>query len=346
MSSLSFSSKRIEWVDAMRGFSMVLVVFGHVMLDLGIGNDDTILSSLLITFRMPLFFFVSGFFSFRVRDWWTPERVGDIMLRKFNAQIITAIIFFALYQYLIAHKPINYERGLDLYWFTIVLFQMYTIYMILSVIDRVIRKSLSLSIMVILSITAIIVLIFFFHETRISKMFSWYRLLYYFQFFTYGIICSKYRDRFFNLLKNNTFKTIVIILLVVSLIGWSFSSIISEHPNLHFLNRFELSRFMALTVVIFMFYESAARLSGTSFIARSLRYTGRRTLDLYYIHFFFLPHISYLKQYLLDNDMIAIQVLVTSIITIVVVILSLMVSAVLRSSKTLTWFMFGVKTKK
>lgn len=51
--------------DALRGFSMVLVVMGHVLLSMNLGGYDTLLSSALLTFRMPLFFFVSGFFAYR-----------------------------------------------------------------------------------------------------------------------------------------------------------------------------------------------------------------------------------------------------------------------------------------
>lgn len=330
----------------MRGFSMVLVVFGHVMISFGIGDDRTALSSLLITFRMPLFFFVSGFFSYRLRDWWKPKRVGDIMLRKFNAQIITALIFFFLYQHLISHKPFTLERGFQSYWFTIVLFQMYTIYMILSVIGKIVRKDLSIMAMVVLSISAVVVLIFFFHETRIAKIFGWYKLLYYFQFFTYGIICSKYREGFFDLLRSNKFKTIIIILLLIFLWSWTYKSFFASHKNYNFLDKFVATRFLALTVVLFMFQGNASRLSGNSFVARSLRYIGKRTLDLYYIHYFFLPNLMFMDKYLLGENMIAIQVLVVSVITVVVVALSLMVSAILRSSDTLKWFLFGVKIKK
>lgn len=89
----------MQWVDAMRGFSMLLVVFGHVMLWMGIKGYDTFLSSVLLTFRMPLFFFVSGFFSFRAIGWWNKHRIADILKRKFQAQILCTIVFASVYQY-------------------------------------------------------------------------------------------------------------------------------------------------------------------------------------------------------------------------------------------------------
>lgn len=54
-------TKRIEYIDAMRGFTMLLVVYSHILLfgysDLLI-RDNEILSfnRFFLTFRMPLFF--------------------------------------------------------------------------------------------------------------------------------------------------------------------------------------------------------------------------------------------------------------------------------------------------
>ena len=55
--------KRIEYIDAMRGFTMVLVVLTHVSsFGLGMYGSDTFsYSKIFAEFRMPLFFFVSGF---------------------------------------------------------------------------------------------------------------------------------------------------------------------------------------------------------------------------------------------------------------------------------------------
>ncbi|MDO4800591.1 MAG: acyltransferase family protein, partial [Prevotellaceae bacterium] len=62
---------RLEWIDAMRGFTMILVVAYHVALQ-GFDEEVKLSSSLpfLVLFRMPLFFFISGFLSYRSNaDW-------------------------------------------------------------------------------------------------------------------------------------------------------------------------------------------------------------------------------------------------------------------------------------
>ncbi len=94
----ALAKDRMQWVDAMRGFSMIIVVLGHVLLSMGIGGYSSFLSSVLLTFRMPLFFFVSGFFSYRLINWWTRSRVFDILKRKVQAQVLCTIIFMSVYQ--------------------------------------------------------------------------------------------------------------------------------------------------------------------------------------------------------------------------------------------------------
>lgn len=64
-------SERIGVFDSIRGFSIFLVVFGHVLMSFNLGGYSSFLGSVITTFRMPLFFFVSGFFAYRAVDKWT-----------------------------------------------------------------------------------------------------------------------------------------------------------------------------------------------------------------------------------------------------------------------------------
>lgn len=57
---------RIEWLDAMRGFTMILVVMFHVSNQSFCQLDNSSSSTpFLLLFRMPLFFFVSGFLVYK-----------------------------------------------------------------------------------------------------------------------------------------------------------------------------------------------------------------------------------------------------------------------------------------
>ena len=62
---------RLEWLDALRGFTMILVVAFHVN-QTTFSLDFKTSSSMpfLVLFRMPLFFFVSGFLAYKASLVW------------------------------------------------------------------------------------------------------------------------------------------------------------------------------------------------------------------------------------------------------------------------------------
>ncbi|MFK1753854.1 acyltransferase family protein [Bacteroides fragilis] len=60
--------KRIEYIDAMRGFTMLLVVFGHVLTHcLRNYSEDSVVYCFFERFRMPMFFFISGYIAYKAR---------------------------------------------------------------------------------------------------------------------------------------------------------------------------------------------------------------------------------------------------------------------------------------
>lgn len=56
-------SKRIEYFDVVRGFAMLLVILGHCNMSIMASLNKFILS-----FHMPLFFFISGIFAKNMYD--------------------------------------------------------------------------------------------------------------------------------------------------------------------------------------------------------------------------------------------------------------------------------------
>ena len=68
------ATNRLQYIDALRGFTMILVVFAHVeTYMLSIDPNTTFISSLFISFRMPLFFFISGYIAFKSKKVWIFE---------------------------------------------------------------------------------------------------------------------------------------------------------------------------------------------------------------------------------------------------------------------------------
>ena len=72
---------RLEWLDALRGFTMILVVAYHVAL-IGFSEQHNLSSSMrfLVLFRMPLFFFVSGFLAYKAGLVWNMGTLKSLLL--------------------------------------------------------------------------------------------------------------------------------------------------------------------------------------------------------------------------------------------------------------------------
>ena len=130
---------RLEWLDALRGFTMILVVAYHVSTN-GFGEVEKSSMALpfLVLFRMPLFFFISGFLAYKPDFNWTAGRLGMMVWKKFRIQVIPTLVFMLISLIMYHPKFWNhfdqylatpYKLG---YWFTLVLLQMFIIYYVFA----------------------------------------------------------------------------------------------------------------------------------------------------------------------------------------------------------------------
>lgn len=62
---------RVNWIDAMKGFGIIMVVYSHVHIDFG--------HAFLNSFKMPLFFFCSGY----VANYSKYKRTSEFVKRRF-----------------------------------------------------------------------------------------------------------------------------------------------------------------------------------------------------------------------------------------------------------------------
>ena len=92
---------RIQYIDALRGFTMILVVFQHIATYCWHINDKGIsIHDYLMQIRMPMFFFISGFVLYRSSVTWDRKQVTSFFRKKIPVQLIAPFIFFLLYLYL------------------------------------------------------------------------------------------------------------------------------------------------------------------------------------------------------------------------------------------------------
>ncbi len=342
---------RYGYFDALRGLSMILVVFHHVML-ISIGIEDGI-NHFFYSFRMPLFFFISGFFAYKSLDAWNKDRITDIVARKFKVQIVGASIFLSAYMIFILKRLPDYHSFLDPgeYWFTFTLFRIFIGYMFIVLISRFFRQSEKAFSILLISVAAICVGLYLWYDELI-KFFQWssqseailYQVFYkraicYFPYFTLGLIARANIDRFEILMSNNVLTLFVLIsvLLVWSLINLDYLQVpLGNSPWNYPLG------LLTLVLVVQFFYNRRIEFDTKSQLSKSMRFIGRRTLDIYFIHYFFLPDLQFLKPYLDFGNQIMLQLVIGGVVSLLIIGITLVVGEVLRMSPVLALWLFGV----
>ena len=79
--------KRIEFIDAMRGFTIFTVMYSHI-LTFGFGANFMFESfsydRIIVIFMLPMFFFISGIVSYKKDQNWDSIFVFNYLKDKFH----------------------------------------------------------------------------------------------------------------------------------------------------------------------------------------------------------------------------------------------------------------------
>ena len=121
---------RIRYIDGLRGFTMLLVVYQHLCyLTFSPGLENaSIINTIGMTFRMPLFFFISGFFLYS--DKYTPrlflKRAKNRIAKQLYPTILVALVYcFTCLD--VSLVDLCYDPSKGGYWFTIVSVELFFI---------------------------------------------------------------------------------------------------------------------------------------------------------------------------------------------------------------------------
>lgn len=104
-----------------------------------------------------------------------------------------------------------------------------------------------------------------------------------------------------------------------------------------------LVRYAGLIVVVSFFFSKERYFNEGNISGNLLEYIGRRTLDIYLLHFFFLPNLKFLQPFLTTGNTVIIQLFVGITVSAAIITLCLLISNVFRSSNFLASWLFGVK---
>lgn len=339
------AKERIEYIDAMRGLTMILVIYSHICI--ACFNEYFIaFNDILFLLRMPCFFFISGWLFYKIGRLWDAQTIKQVVSNKFMVQIVPTFIFFTLHERSHFFQQLGAVKGG--YWFTVSLFVFFMIYILSSLVFRCSKHKDRWMLL-----TALLISLaaswYDAHYSRIATQLGWGRLFLgfigfmtwrYYLFFLLGTLAKKHFESFLQLTNRREilFVFIIIFLTIAALPRANYWPLVYT--------RFALSGLCGVVIVFTFFRKFSLWFTKERVLGRSLQYVGTRTLDVYLLHFFFLPEsLLFYNRQLLAYDNKGLEVAVVLIEALVVLAVCLMVSYVIRLSPFLSYYLFGVRRK-
>ena len=332
------AKQRIEYIDAMRGFTMILVVYSHVchfcLGDRWMGWNDV-----FFLFRLPCFFFISGWLFEPVR-----ESIRTVVKKKFMVQIVPTVIFLLL----LAPPPLFFSRlGATKggYWFTFALFVFFLLYLFS---ERYLKRWGG-------AFALIVSIVAFCYDIYYNRYFKDMGLMTqalgflsficwrYYLFFFIGTQVKRHFETFLEW----TNKRWVMLLVILGFVTIAWLSP-SDHGMMAYLI-FAVGGVLGLTMIftVFRLLYTTSWLSPFTSRLSPLIYIGTRTLDIYLLHYFLLPR--FLMKYsetLNGYDSQWLDFFVAMSVSLLVVAGCILVSYVIRLSPFFGHYLFGVKYER
>ena len=168
---------------------------------------------------------------------------------------------------------------------------------------------------------------------------SFNQLFTYFPFFLYGNIVHRYWDKAQQIMDSQWFYPVIVFLVIYA---WL------DSQKWHWLRMawaiipLTMARFLLLTIVFMYFRHYQQYFTQRTIIGASLQYIGRRTLDIYLIHYLFLPNLptigTFFNQY---RNNFALDTTLSVLIALIVIGFCCITSNILRVSPFLKKWLFG-----
>lgn len=359
------NTKRLRYFDVIKGIAIFMVVMGHVLC-IGIrGIDQSILFKIIGQTHMPLFFFISGYFSYKVASNGVQFARPNLWIR-FKQLIIPFLVVSSIWIYYFLHSglqsPIDSTwRGLYLsitkngYWFTPCLFEIIFLYAGATFVLRKCKSITSECISIFILWIILGCVTFVLERHPMGDILGLEPTYSFFPAFIYGVLARKHNDTFNALLKSNTAYTLSLIMCVIIMYilmyFWEFPFMAFKPiawciPGL-------LHIFLVVVAIRLVRPWSEKvldenRCSTVSCsIARCWEYMGKESLSIYLLHYFFLFPLTALQEPLRGMALDFVPTFVVSFATAAVIItITLGANYIIQKSPVLGLLLTGKISKR
>ena len=302
-------TKRLGYFDITKGVAIFFVVMGHVITMCIRDIDNAFIFKFIAQTHMPLFFFISGYFTYKSSFNAENEKVEDFLQpklwKRFRQLIIPGVIMASLWTIYFPHSGIlspleSTAAGVILspwkngYWFPLVLFIVMVIYYVFSVLASMLRSTVSIA------VTAVLLWIMMFLgvknlDVQTQNIFSLTLVLQFFPIFMLGVFAKRHKKGFEKLCENGITRISAIIFGAISLYAiiypWEFEFMTEDVVTV-------VSPVYHISIAIIAVILSKRIIAGYEGCRSTcvLQYLGQKSLEIYLLHFFFLFPLTVLQE--------------------------------------------------
>lgn len=295
---------RLDFIDGLRGLTMIMVVYWHVLV---MSLDITTYTAMTLQlFRMPLFFFVSGFFAYsfhfdrsklkkRLSNRWHKQMMPTVII--FIAFILFEVSYFSgfsnpaeylgnLFTSLHTNAVSEFKSG---YWFTFVLVEVFCVFAFLNHLLWAKKVRRNMQGLIFLAIAAGCGVFQWLFTTyilpgsgktlkHIYDLLSLTHLTRYQVFFYLGASAGAFGPVLWRLISR---RGVAIMIAAVTLTVFWFTP--RFRVPLHW---FYAASIMGILFSITLFFHLNRFFAGHMAIGRILKFIGKNTLPIYLLHYF------------------------------------------------------------
>lgn len=343
------NNNRVQYIDALRGFAMLLVVFVHIeVFGLFDFSHTTFLGKLFSSIHMPTFFFISGLCMYKSEAIYDRSRVIKDIIRLLMPSFIVGI----LYTYIMIDKDIVYFLSNPMkagYWFTMSLFEILMIYYLIY--NRSSGKSKKFDVILIITAVFLFLLKLPLKIIPYAEITGNYLCLHqtcnYFLYFVIGLMVSKYKHKISRSQANKWISAVVLLLLIVMsylmFVKCAILNLSGVWGQIFTTVGESIVGISGVVILYHLFNRYKSIFSSTNIIGRLLILIGNNTLAIYLVHYFLLPNIPCLGHFLKDYPSLISELIIVLPLTMSVVAASLVITGVIRLSPVMGKFLLGDK---
>jgi len=323
--------ERLNYIDRLKGFAIILVVMGHLYF-FSYGRSDSSVFSLISSFHMPLFMFLSGLVMStpnflkvlkQLKRFLLPMFiVGLLFTLSFQSSIAISTIPKVIVDFLMSDSKMGYWylMSLSVFYVTMLLFNVNK------------KNNKWLDVIIALFIYSLLFIGWKFGG-YVSNILCLLNCTSFFPFFIAGYFIKKYD------LTTYVFKFDW--LFIIAAVGYVI--LYNIGTNVHAINSV-ISRFCvpfcAIFVIVSLFLK---REKNGSVCERALSYIGKNTLYVYVFHYFIVNnlHLEAFDGWLISTNNELLSAIVTFVISIPITYISIFVAQQLNTSDMIRKWVFG-----